>query len=87
VPSPDNAPAVTTAATRPGTAGGADLILRNGRIFTGDPARPQATALAVSGGRLTAVGDEADVAALRACLRRRVMVAVLICPSGSCRRR
>jgi hypothetical protein len=64
VPSPDNAPAVTTAATRPGTAGGADLILRNGRIFTGDPARPQATALAVSGGRLTAVGGEADVAAL-----------------------
>jgi hypothetical protein len=42
--------------------GTADLILRNGRIFTGDPARPQATALAVSGGRLTAVGDEADIA-------------------------
>ena len=64
MPSPDNAPAVTTVATRPGTAGAADLILRNGRIFTGDPARPQATAFAVSGGRLTAVGDEADIAAL-----------------------
>ncbi len=52
------------AATRPGTAGSADLVLRNGRIFTGDPARPQAVALAVSAGRITAVGDEADIAAL-----------------------
>ena len=52
------------AATPPGTAGSADLVLRNGRIFTGDPARPQAAALAVSAGRITAVGDEADIAAL-----------------------
>ena len=35
------------AATLPGTAGSANLVLRNGRIFTGDPARPQAAALAV----------------------------------------
>ena len=62
--SPGAAPASTTVATLPGTAGTADLVLRNGRIFTGDPARPEAAALAVSGGRLTAVGDEADVAAL-----------------------
>jgi hypothetical protein len=53
-----------TAATPPGTAGSADLILRNGRTFTGDPARPQAATLAVSAGRITAVGNEADVAAL-----------------------
>ena len=57
------------AATRPGTAGSADLVRRSGRIFTGDPARPQAAALAVSAGRITAgritaVGDEADIAAL-----------------------
>jgi len=52
------------APTPPGTAGSADLILRNGRIFTGDPARPQAAALAVSAGRITAVGNEADIAAL-----------------------
>jgi predicted amidohydrolase YtcJ len=52
------------APTPPETAGSADLILRNGRIFTGDPARPQAAALAVSAGRITAVGNEADVAAL-----------------------
>jgi len=42
----------------------ADLVLRNGRISTGDPARPEAAALAVSAGRITAVGDEGDVAAL-----------------------
>jgi hypothetical protein len=54
----------TRAATPPGTAGSADLVLRNGRIFTGDPARPAAAALAVSAGRITAVGDEADIAAL-----------------------
>ena len=52
------------AATLPGTAGSADLVRRSGRIFTGDPARPQAAALAVSAGRITAVGDEADIAAL-----------------------
>jgi hypothetical protein len=52
------------AATRPGTAGSADLVRRSGRIFTWGPARPQAAALAVSAGRITAVGDEADVAAL-----------------------
>jgi len=52
------------AATPPWRAGSADLILRNGRILTGDPARPQATALAISAGRITAVGNEADVAAL-----------------------
>ena len=52
------------AATVPGTAGSADLVLRNGRIFTGDPGRPQAAALAVSAGRITAAGDEADIAAL-----------------------
>ena len=52
------------AAALPGTAGSADLVLRNGRIFTGDPARRQAAALALSAGRITAVGDEADIAAL-----------------------
>jgi predicted amidohydrolase YtcJ len=62
--SPGAASASTTVATLPGAAGTADLVLRNGRIFTGDPTRPEATALAVSGGRLIAVGDEADVAAL-----------------------
>ncbi len=42
----------------------ADLVLRNGRIFTGDRARPHAAALTVSNGLITSVGDEDDVAAL-----------------------
>lgn len=42
----------------------ADLVVRNARIFTGDPVRPQAGALAVSNGRITAVGGEAEVASL-----------------------
>ncbi len=40
----------------------ADLVLRGGRIWTGDPARPWATALAAAGEFLLAVGDEAAVA-------------------------
>jgi predicted amidohydrolase YtcJ len=34
----------------------ADLVLRNGRISTGDPARAEAAALAVSAGRITRRG-------------------------------
>ncbi|MCI0339626.1 MAG: amidohydrolase family protein [Planctomycetales bacterium] len=40
----------------------ADLVLRGGRIWTGDPARPWATSLASAGEFLLAVGDEAAVA-------------------------
>ena len=36
-----------------------DLVVRNARIWTADPARPWATALAVRGGRIAAVGDDA----------------------------
>jgi predicted amidohydrolase YtcJ len=39
----------------------ADWILDNGRILTFDRRRPRAAALAVAGGRITAVGDRADV--------------------------
>ncbi|MDO9397187.1 MAG: amidohydrolase family protein, partial [Herbiconiux sp.] len=41
---------------------GADLIVRNAKIFTGDPRRPAATAVAITDGVFTVVGDEADVA-------------------------
>lgn len=41
----------------------ADLILKNGRIYTLDPARPIVRALAISGGRILAVGQEGDMAA------------------------
>ena len=40
----------------------AQLVVRNGRIHTGDPARPAATAVAITDGVFTAVGDDAAVA-------------------------
>jgi predicted amidohydrolase YtcJ len=43
----------------------ADLILVSGKIWTGDPARPEAQALAVAGGRIVTVGSDADVLPLR----------------------
>lgn len=39
----------------------ADLVLTNGRIYTVDPARSSAEALAVRNGRIIAVGTDADV--------------------------
>jgi predicted amidohydrolase YtcJ len=39
----------------------ADVIFVNGAITTLDPARPQAEAVAVSGGRFIAVGTDADI--------------------------
>src|SRR3546814_19112662 len=41
-----------------------DLILHNGLVWTGDPARPSASALAIEDGRITAVGDDATILAL-----------------------
>nr|WP_220039826.1 amidohydrolase family protein [Nonomuraea aridisoli] len=40
----------------------ADLVIRNGRVHTQDPARPAAAALAVREGRIVAVGDDQDMA-------------------------
>lgn len=40
----------------------AELVVRNARIHTGDPDRPQAEALAVKRGVITVVGDDKDVA-------------------------
>jgi predicted amidohydrolase YtcJ len=42
----------------------ADLILRNARIATLDPARPAASAIAIAGATISAVGDDAAVMAL-----------------------
>jgi predicted amidohydrolase YtcJ len=44
--------------------GPADLILRNARVTTLDPAQPEAAALAVRDGRFLAVGTERDVQGL-----------------------
>lgn len=38
-----------------------ELILTNGRVYTVDPSQPWAQALAITGGRITAVGTSADV--------------------------
>jgi predicted amidohydrolase YtcJ len=42
----------------------AELVVRNGRIFTGDPLRPEASAMAISEGSIVRVGGEGDVAPL-----------------------
>ena len=39
----------------------ADTIFRNGRIYTVNRSAPWATCVAVKGGRLVSVGDEAAV--------------------------
>jgi len=41
-----------------------DLVILNARVFTADPSRPWAEALAVRGARLVAVGSTAEVSAL-----------------------
>ncbi|RZB15780.1 amidohydrolase [Streptomyces sp. F001] len=40
----------------------AELVVRNAKIHTGDPHRPQAEALAVRAGVITVVGDDKDMA-------------------------
>ncbi|MGW0816610.1 amidohydrolase [Streptomyces viridiviolaceus] len=40
----------------------ADLVVRNAKIHTGDPRLPQAEAIAIRDGVITAVGDDKDVA-------------------------
>lgn len=41
-----------------------NLVLVNGRVWTGDPARPSAEAIAIAGSRIVAVGTDADIRAL-----------------------
>ena len=45
-------------------AGGADLLLLNGRIYTVDPARPWAEAVAIRGDRIVSVGTSAEIKTL-----------------------
>ncbi len=40
----------------------AEVVVRNARIHTGDPARPAASAVAIGDGTFVALGDDADVA-------------------------
>lgn len=47
-----------------GDGADADLVFTGGTVWTGDPANPTATAVAVKGGRIVAVGDDDAVASL-----------------------
>jgi hypothetical protein len=53
-------------------APGPDTVLLNGRIFTGNPARPWAEALAVRGDRIVSVGATADVTGQAGASTRRI---------------
>ena len=44
---------------------GADLIVHNARIYTGNAAQPAASALAVKNGRIYSVGTDADILGLK----------------------
>jgi hypothetical protein len=44
---------------------GADLIVHNAKILTGNPAQPEASALAVKDGRIYSVGTDAEVTGLK----------------------
>jgi len=47
-----------------GNAPAVDIVLHGGRVWTGDPARPAATALAIEDGLIAAVGDDETILAL-----------------------
>ena len=49
-------------ASGPNAATPADVIVRNARVHTGDPARPAASAVAIRDGAFVAIGEDADVA-------------------------
>jgi len=56
---------LAVAASVPAAAQTADLILLNGRVYTLDPERPWAEAVAIEGDRITAVGTTAEISARR----------------------
>ncbi len=60
---PDGMPVTGAARSAPADQA-AELVVRNGRIHTGNPMRPAATAMAISGGKIVRVGDEGGVAPL-----------------------
>ncbi len=63
---------VVPAAVPAAPAAKASLVLSGGRIWTGDPARPWASAIAVSPEGILAVGEDAEAAALAAPDVRRI---------------
>ncbi len=55
-----------------GQAAPADLILTNGKVFTADPARPTAEAIAIRGERIVAVGTTAEMNVFAGATTRRI---------------
>lgn len=53
-------------------AGPPDLILINGKVFTADPGKPSAQAVAIRGDRIEAVGSDAEIEHLAGAKTRRV---------------
>lgn len=49
-----------------------ELVLHNGRIYTGNDAAPEAEALALAGGRIVAVGANREVTGLASAMTRKV---------------
>jgi len=45
-----------------GAQGHADTVLTGGKVWTGDPDRPEATAIAIAGDRIVAVGSDREIA-------------------------
>ena len=50
----------------------ADLILINGKVFTGDAAKPSAEAIAIRGERIIAVGTSAEIEVLAGATTRKI---------------
>ncbi|HKZ73919.1 MAG TPA: hypothetical protein VJ011_07640, partial [Steroidobacteraceae bacterium] len=56
--------ACVCAASEASAAPAADLVLRNGRIYTVEDARPIAQAVAIRDGRIVAVGSDSEIGKL-----------------------
>ena len=53
-------------------AAAVDLVLHNGKLWTGDATNPEATAIAIDDGRIVAVGDDATILALATAATERI---------------
>jgi predicted amidohydrolase YtcJ len=62
----------------------ADLIVTNANLITLDPAQPRATAMAVLGGRIVAVGDDQTIQRFAAANTRRLDLAGCTVTPGFC---